>query len=133
MVHHTEWDREQDKRHGLMQSDHDEMEQIIKEMGPGGKHYHAFKDGSVKSDSQIMAKGASGTVVHRGKDYDHSLPSLYHGKWHKPSNASLSMMSFVRLLLLIACGFFAIKLITMAAKSMTVKRPRSRSRSRSKR
>ena len=133
MVHHTEWDRELDKQHGLMQSDHDDMEQIIKEMGPGGKHYHAFKDGSVKSDSQIMAEGTSATVVNRGKDYDHSLPSLYHGKWHKPSNSSLSIMSFIRLLMLIAVGFFAIKLISLAAKSMDTKRPRrSRSRSRSR-
>lgn len=130
MVHHTEWDRERDKQGGFMQGDHDTMEQIIKEMAPGGKHYHAFKDGSVKSDKVILAEGAGAKVVHTGKDYDHSLPSWYHGEWYTSSH--LLLMSFVRLFMFILFGFVGIKLISMASKSIQLKRSKSKAKSKSR-
>ena len=130
MVHHTEWDRKMDQRGGYMQKDHDEMEQIIKEMAPGGKHYHAFKDGSVKTDSQILHDGASATVVHRGKDYDHSLPNFYHGKWYQSSDSF--MMSVMKVFISILVIFLAMKLFMMAKKTMVKRSSRSKSKSRSR-
>lgn len=130
MVHHTEWDRQIDQRGGFMQKDHDEMEEIIKEMAPGGKHYHAFKDGSVKSDSQILHEGASATVVHRGKDYDHSLPSFYHGKWYQSSYSF--MMGVIKVFFSILVIFIAMNFFMMATKPMVKRSSRSKSRSRSR-
>jgi hypothetical protein len=130
MVHHTEWDRKIDQRGGYMQKDHDEMEEIIREMAPGGKHHHAFKDGSVKSDSDILHKGASASVVHRGSDYDHSLPSFYHGKWYQSSDSF--MMSALKAFLFIILTFIALKFFMMASKSMGKRSSRSKSRSRSR-
>lgn len=129
MVHHTEWDRKIDQRGGYMQKDHDEMEEIIKEMAPEGKHYHAFKDGSVKSDSQIKHEGASATVVHRGKAYDHSLPSFYNGKWYQSSYSF--MMSVLKVFLFIIITCIALKFFMMAAKPFK-RSSRSKSRSRSR-
>ena len=130
MVHHTEWDRKIDQRGGFMQKDHDEMEQIIKEMAPGGKHYHAFKDGSVKSDSQILHEGASASVVHRGKAYDHFLPSFYHGQWYQSSYSF--MMSVMKVIMTILVLFIAMKFLMMATKPMVKRSSRSKSRSRSR-
>ena len=130
MVHHTEWDRKIDQRGGFMQKDHDEMEEIIKEMAPGGKHYHAFKDGSVKSDSQILNTGASASVVHRGKDYDHSLPSFYHGQWYQSSFSF--MMSVIKVFMTILVVFIAVKFLMMATKPMVKRSSRSKSKSRSR-
>ena len=130
MVHHTEWDRKIDQRGGYMQKDHDEMEEIIKEMAPGGKHYHAFKDGSVKSDSQILHDGASATVMHRGVDYDHSLPSFYHGEWYQSSHSF--MMSVLKVFLFIIVTFMAMKFLMMATKPTGKHSSRSKSRSKSR-
>lgn len=121
MVHHTEWDRKIDQRGGYMQKDHDEMEEIIKEMAPEGKHYHAFKDGSVKSDSQTKHEGASATVVHRGKDYDHC--------WYQSSHSF--MMSVLKVFLFIIITCIALKFFMMAAKPFK-RSSRSKSRSRSR-
>jgi len=96
-----------------MQKDHDEMEEIIKEMAPGGKHYHAFKDGSLKSDSQILHEGAS------------------ERKWYKSSDSF--MLSVIKVFMSILVVFIAIKFFMMATKPMRVKRSsRSKSRSRSR-
>lgn len=131
MVHHTEWDRRKDQQGGFMQKDHDEMEEIIKEMAPGGKHYHAFKDGSLKSDSQILHEGALESVAHRGKAYDHNLPSFSHGKWYKSSDSFI--LSVIKVFMSILLVFIAIKFFMMATKPMRVKRSsRSKSRSRSR-
>jgi hypothetical protein len=130
MVHHTEWDRKIDQRGGYMQKDHDEMEDIIKEMAPGGKHYHAFKYGSVKSDDQILQNGASATVVHRGVYYDNSLPSLYNGKWYQSSHSF--MMSVLKVFLFIILTFIALKFLIMATKLTGKRSSRSKSRYRSR-
>ena len=130
MVHHTEWDRKIDQRGGLMQKDHDQMEEIIKEMAPGGKHYHAFKDGSVKYDSQILHEGASASVVHRGKAYDHSLTSFHHGKWYQSSYSF--MLSVIKVFMSILVVFIAMKFFMMASKPMVKRSSRSKSRSRSR-
>ncbi len=128
MVHHTEWDRKMDKRGGYMQNDHDEMEQIIKEMAPGGAHYHPFKDGSVKTDSQIVHAGASAAVVHKGASYDPSLPSFYHGQWYQSSYSFF--MGAVRGMSLILFVYFFMKILSMASKAMNKRTSRSKSRSR---
>lgn len=130
MVHHTEWDRKIDQRGGLMQKDHDEMEEIIKEMAPGGNHDHAFKYGSVKSDSQILHEGASASVVHRGKAYDHSLPSLYHGEWYQSSYSF--MLSVIKVCMSILVVFIAMKFFMMVTKPMVKRSSKSKSRSRSR-
>lgn len=129
-MHHTDWDRMTNQRYGYMQKDHDEMEEIIKEMASGGKHYHAFKDGSVKSDSKILHEGASASLVHKGKDYDHSLPSFYHGKWYRSSDSF--MMKILKVILFIILTFIALKFFMMASKSMGKRSSRSKSRSKSR-
>jgi hypothetical protein len=130
MVHHTECDRKIDQRGGYMQKDQNEIEEIIKEMAPGGSHYHAFKDGSVKSDSQILHDGASATVVHRGADYDHSLPSFYHGKWYQSYHSF--MMSVLKVFLLIIVTFMAMKFLMMTTKPLGKRSSRSKPRYRSR-
>lgn len=130
MVHHTEWDRKIDQRGGYMQQDHDEMEDIIKEMAPGGKHYHAFKDGSVKNDSQILHEGVSATVVHRGKDYDHSLPSFYHGKWYQSSDSF--MISVIKVFAFLLIVSVALRFLVIVTKPRGKRSSRSKSRSRSR-
>lgn len=133
MVHHTEWDRKVG-----MQGDNDEMDEIIKEMAPGGSHYHAFKDGSVKSDAQILHDGVSTKVVHKGAAYDHSLPSLYHGKWYdsdsfrkvfssEKSEPSF-FMSVIRVMSLLLVLFICIKILGMVMKAMKIPKSKSRSK-----
>ena len=131
MVHHTEWDRKTDQRGGYMQKDHDEMEEIIREMSPGGKHYHAFQDGSVKTDAQIKHEGSSSQVVHRGKSYDHSLPSLYHGKWYpssQVSNQSSFFMTMVDLIIFIIFVFCFLKIAKMVWKTKSKSKSKSKSK-----
>ena len=129
MVHHTEWDRKKNQQGGYMQKDHDEMEDIIREMSPGGKHYHAFKDGSIRTDAQIVHSGASSEVVHKGKPYNPSLPSFYHGRWYQSSYPFLmSMFSIMFFILILSC---IIHFFRMARRSITRKRS-SRSKSRSR-
>ena len=133
MVHHTEWDRKIDERGGYMQKDHDEMEEIIREMSPGGKHYHAFTDGSVKTDAQIVKTGATSEVVHRGAPYDHSLPSFYHGSWYQNSNYFFK--GFLEVMSLVLIVFMLVKLMGMSSKMLpfpkrTASSARYRSRSR---
>ena len=124
MVHHTEWDRKIDQKGGYMQKDHNEMEEIIKEMA-AGNHYYAFKDESVKSDSQILHDGASTTVVvHRGADYDHSLPSLYNGKWC----SHFFMMSVLKVFLFIILTFIALKFLMKPLDKRSGSKSRCRSR-----
>ena len=130
MVHHSKWDRQKNYEGGYMQHDHDEMKEIIKEMAPGGKHYHAFKDGSVKTDAQILHSGASAEVVHAGKSYDPSLPSFYHGQWYKSSNTFL--MSIIRVMLLIVIVFMFLKFVKMASRKMASRKPKRSSRFKSK-
>ena len=130
MVHHTEWDRKTDQRGAYMQKDHDEMEEIIKEMAPGGKNYHSFNDGSIKSDSRILHEGASAIVDHRGKDYDHSLPSFYHGQWYQSSNSF--RMSVLTVCFVIVMTYLARKSYMMPTKPVGKRSSRSKSRSRSR-
>lgn len=135
MVHHNEWDRKLNEKNGYMQKDHDEMEEIVKEMAPGGNHYHAFKDGSVgsvKSDSNNLNERTS---VHRGKYYDHSLPSFYHGKWSNPNPNQSSdsvMMSVIKVFAFLLVASFALKCLMMVTKSSKKRSSRSKSRSRSR-
>ena len=126
MVHHTEWDRKIDQQGGYMQKDHNEMEKIIKEMAPGGKHYHAFKDGSVKTDAQILSAGSSHTV-HKGAPYDSSLPSFNHGQWyHSTHSTFINIMFFIVLFVVVV---MVLKAVRMAKRH---KRKSSRSRSKSR-
>lgn len=118
MVHHTEWDRRANQRGGFMQKDHNEMEQIIKEMAPGGKHHHPFKDGSVKTDSQIHHEGSETRVAYRGVDYDHSLPSLYRGQWYQSSYSLFT--TAVKIILFILIAFCLMQLVRLAAKNMRI-------------
>ena len=133
MVHHTEWDGKLDQS-GYMQKDHNEMEEIIKEMAPGGNHYHAFKDGSLKSDSQILHDGASATVVHRGKDYNNSLPNFYHGKLYQSSHSLMMsvLKVFLTFIVTFIVTFIALKCFMMVSKLIGKRSSRSKSRSRSR-
>jgi hypothetical protein len=136
MVHHTEWDRRYDKRTGSMQKDHDEMEDIIREMQPGGKHYHAPGTG-VKSDKQILRKARKHMVHAGGKDYDHSLYSLHHGKWYKPGTGPDSggrmwwiivPIAVLVLLALVFGGGMAMKKKRRSSKPSSSKRSSRRAR-----
>jgi len=109
MVHHTEWDRKVDQRGGYMQKDHDEMEEIIKEIAPVGKHYPAFKHGSAKYDS-------------------HCSPSFYHRGYQ----SSHSMISVLKVFLFIILTCITLKFFMMASKPMGKRSSRSKSRSMSR-
>ena len=117
MVHHNEWDRAMNHSSGYMQKDKNEMEEIIKEMSPGGKHYHPFNDGNVLTDSQILRNGASSETVHKGAPYDRSLPSFYHGHWYKSSHSAL--MSITKVMAFIVVVFVALKFVYRSATLST--------------
>lgn len=114
---------------GYTQKEINEMETILKEMGPGGKYHHAHPHDGVLSDKQIVAHGVK--TGHSTNAHFHSdVPSFYHGKWRaaghgdslRGSMHELSMPARVALLaavvaLLVLGGFAGVKIFKKLRKS----------------
>lgn len=99
MVHHTEWDRKFDDNFGYMLKDREEMKDIIREMAPGGKHYHPEPSASPLP------------VTPHATSNDNPLPSLYHGKWYAPRShlSALRLGGYIMIVLLILALIFTSK------------------------
>ena len=91
------------------------MDDIIREMAPGGTHHRAFHGGDSRSSE----------VVHKGAPYDRSLPSLYNGVWTVPGRPRPSWSSLPTTLLLAVLLLSALYGMLMAKKKKCQSRPRS--------